>query len=256
MRSVTVFFKQGIWSVAVNYFGERSISYFVRNNFGLAIKSIKEEGFKRLILIILNFLGDFYFDFKYGTNTMTRVYLHDLEIQSDNKSKGYKYVPTKARSFKQLMNKLDFPDNCVFVDFGSGKGRVLILASQFGFNKVIGIEFSPKLCAEARKNISIYKKKAGAAPNIQIIESDVVDYQINDNDNVFFLYNPFNRVIMDIVLTNIISSLRNRQRKIWLIYNHPIYQENIEIHDTFIKLKRYVLGGDEYIVYVNRFGNQ
>lgn len=243
--------KQGIWLVVVNYFRRRTISDFVKNYIGVAINRIRKKGLKRSIMIFISFIGDFSFDFRYGTNTINPVTLNDLEIQSDNKLRGYKYGPTQARPFKQLMNTLNFPDNSVFVDFGSGKGRVLLLSSQYGFKRVVGIEFSPKLCEIAKKNLSIYKKKVGGILNVQIIESDVVDYNIRDDDNVFFLYNPFDRVVMRIILNNIILSLKNKQRKIWLIYNNPIYRDIIENKGVFTKLKESIHGSHEIVVYVN-----
>ena len=34
-----------------------------------------------------------------------------------------------------------YPD-CVFLDLGAGKGRALLLASQFPFKRIVGVEFS------------------------------------------------------------------------------------------------------------------
>jgi len=200
---------------------------------------------------ILCFIEDFSFDFKYGTNTMSPVRLCALNIKSENKIKGFKYRPTRAKPFKKLMTTLDFPDDSVFVDFGAGKGRVILLASQYRFKRVVGIEFSPQLCKEARKNFAIFKKKSKTFDQVEIIESDVVDYEIGDDENVFFLFNPFNGTVMNRLLRNLAISLEKKKRKIWLIYNHPVYRDIIESQDIFYKLDEFILCGSDFVIYTN-----
>ena len=68
-----------------------------------------------------------------------------------------------------LFKKLKIPDDKVFIDIGSGKGRVLLIAAEFGIKEVRGIEFSPVLCEIAKKNISIYKEKTKSKTAFKII---------------------------------------------------------------------------------------
>jgi predicted RNA methylase len=49
-----------------------------------------------------------------------------------------------------------------FVDFGSGKGRVLLVASHYPFREVVGVEFSPELQKIAEGNIRSTKAPNGA----------------------------------------------------------------------------------------------
>ena len=48
--------------------------------------------------------------------------------------------------------------NSAFVDFGSGKGRAILVASRLPFRKVIGVEYSEPLTKIAQENISIFRK--------------------------------------------------------------------------------------------------
>ena len=51
------------------------------------------------------------------------------------------------------MNQLNLPwDKFNFIDFGSGKGRCLLMAGILGFKNVIGIEFAKDLCEWAKRN--------------------------------------------------------------------------------------------------------
>ncbi len=43
-----------------------------------------------------------------------------------------------------------------FIDFGAGKGRAMLLASEFGFKEVVGIELHPALAKKCRGNMRIW----------------------------------------------------------------------------------------------------
>jgi tRNA A58 N-methylase Trm61 len=130
----------------------------------------------------------------------------------------------------------------------SHKGRLLLIASEYGFKRVIGVEFSHDLCEQARKNLLLFRKKVELDVDIEIIESDVVNYEIKDDENVF-LFSPFDEIVMAAVLENINISLEKKLRRVWLIYNSPVHRDIIE--RNFVKLKDYVYGGAEFIVYMN-----
>jgi len=44
-----------------------------------------------------------------------------------------------------------------FLDIGAGKGRGLLVASEYRFRKVVGIELNPALAAVARQNVAQWK---------------------------------------------------------------------------------------------------
>ena len=69
------------------------------------------------------------------------------------------YFPTRARHIKKILKTQIFPSKSVFVNIGSGKGRNLLIASQFNFKRVVGIEFSKEFCEIAKKNVDIFSLK-------------------------------------------------------------------------------------------------
>ena len=84
------------------------------------------------------------FDRKYGTDTSRVVALSDLSIADESVKFGHRYEPTSVRVFDQIMSniKTSYAD-FEFVDFGSGKARILLLASRYRFTKIVGVEFAP-----------------------------------------------------------------------------------------------------------------
>jgi hypothetical protein len=52
-----------------------------------------------------------------------------------------------------------------FIDLGSGKGRVLLMAAAYGFKRIIGVEFMPELHRVAEENIRKYTEHRTEAPS-------------------------------------------------------------------------------------------
>jgi SAM-dependent methyltransferase len=207
---------------------------------------------KWFLEIVATAVEEAIFDKKYKIDTGRSIGLDSLKIDSQNKPRGGDYGATRVRPFKKLMNLLTFPKESVFVDFGCGKGRALLLASFYNFKKIVGVEFSPELCKIARENILIYKKKRNIQGNIEVVESDCVEYGIKDDENVFFFFNPFDAIVMRKVMENIYNSLMKNNRKIWLIYNNPKWRMVIEEYQSiFYKEMEYRYDGCEFFIYTN-----
>ena len=229
------------------------------NIFRLTLDSLRIKGLKKTAVsaskaLKVNWsrLLDYAFDLKYGTDTRRIIELQDLDIKSENKSRGVRCEPTRAIPFRRLLRVLNLPKDSVFVDLGCGKGRILLLACEFGFKRVKGVDFSPQLCEVAKKTLAIYKQKKGLGAEVVIMESDVVDYRLQDDENIFFMFNPFDKVVMERVVGNIAQSLRRKPRPCWLIYYNPVCRNLIEEQRIFVKSGAHFFGGCEFIVYMNK----
>jgi len=196
---------------------------------------------------------DCYFDIRYGTDTRALAKLDALTIEGDNKAKGIDYQATRVvllrRVFHHIRNML--PADGLFVDFGCGKGRVLLIASQFGFKEVRGVEFAHELCEIAKTNCDVYKAKTAVRTEFQVIESDAAEYVIDTDENVFFMFNPFDQVVLQSVVNNISASLKIKPRKVLIIYYNPKHGDFITEHADFIKSNDFVLWGYHFAVYSN-----
>lgn len=159
------------------------------------------------------------FDRKYGTDTSGVIPLEDLTIESQNIKEGIWYEPMSAKVFRQLIGHLTINfSEFEFIDFGSGKGRVLILASECGFKKVIGVEFAQELHRIATENTAIYKHYTQKPSNIETVCMDAVKFPIPNAPLVIFFYSPFRGEAMERVLNNISTSFAINPREIILIF--------------------------------------
>src|SRR4051794_33182105 len=170
--------------------------------------SIQQRGWLQTGRVVFSVVADLWFDVKHGTDTVRWVPLGELQISSPNKAHAVQYQATKFRAFRAMLLRLNLPRDGVFIDFGSGKGRGLLMAGQHGFGKVIGVEFSKELCAVARANLDRFKFLNMPRTNFEVVESDVTRFPIVPEANIFYFYNPFNEVVLRQVLQNIKDSVK------------------------------------------------
>lgn len=159
---------------------------------------------------------------KYGINTIKRAELKSLTIHEGDISKS---SPYEAVNYYMLENLLEnfrklFPEEKTLTDVGCGKGRVLVVAAHYGFTHITGIDFAKELCEEANRNVKSIKADFPAV-NFKIIWDDVLRTPLTANDKVFFLFNPFDKEIMEKFVEKIERSLKDYPRTIYFIYVNP-----------------------------------
>ena len=202
------------------------------------MKDINQKGLIDTVKIYLLKIDIRIFDYKYNVKTHKDLNINNLKFNSINKKEAFNYETVAIFSIKKILNNIDININDIFIDFGCGKGRVLLIASQYKFKKIIGIEFSPELVDIARSNVSICKDyNSFNIDIIKIIESDVLDYKYNNNETVFYLYNPFSNIILDQLCGQIMESIRHKPRRVYMIYVNPKFH-NIIVANGFNKIDK------------------
>jgi len=162
---------------------------------------------------------------KYKVNTIKIDNLQYQKIRSDNLKHASIYQATNYYLIEKAFQFLkDENVNYSITDFGSGKGRAMVVAAFYGFKRITGIDFAESLCREADLNIEKIKPFFPET-NFQIICDDAVNYKIENDTNVFFFFNPFDEVMMLQIIKNILSSLKKKSRKIYIVYVNPLHKE-------------------------------
>jgi SAM-dependent methyltransferase len=217
------------------------------------IDTLRSIGIAKTMRHVWGTLLDYSFDWKNLTDTAPWIRLADLEINSKNKSRGIDYHPTRVKPFYKLFRFLKLPKDAGFVDLGCGKGRTLIMSMELGFNKVVGVEFSSVLCQIARRNVELYQARRTVLSEVTVIESDVIDYHISHSDRIFYLFNPFDEVILRRIMVNIRNSMAE-PRKIWIIYYNPVHHNIIEDigRDMLLARKEIMFNGCLFFVYESK----
>jgi len=169
---------------------------------------------------------------KYGINTTGADELFKLEDQGIDISHATIYMPVSyallEEAFKQV--NLNQPQTTNhkppthLLDIGCGKGRALCVAAHHGFKKVTGLDFARDLCEAANENLVITKQKIPAL-EYKVINNDAFYFEIPDDVDCIFFFNPFDEIIMSAVVNNIFASLKNNPRNITIIYVNPLHKE-------------------------------
>ena len=132
-------------------------------------------------------------------------------------SRFHAYVATDYRTLKTAFGHIQVrAAEDVFVDFGSGKGRVVMLAAELPFHRVTGIEFSEQLHDQALQNLRSLRNRV--CQNVELICIDARDWKIPHDATVLFFFNPFEGEVLAKVCANIRQSLAEVPRKITIIY--------------------------------------
>ena len=135
---------------------------------------------------------------------------------------GYHYEPIQVAVFRRIMAALPLdPKRHTFVDYGSGKGRALVLAAESGFRRIIGVEYASALHEVAKRNVARFCSANRAGASIELHCADAAAFELPAEDLVCFFYNPFDDVVMRKVLSNIERSLQLRPRRILVVYRNP-----------------------------------
>ena len=195
--------------------------------------SLKRVGVKNSLLLVVSRFYDIWFDYKYKLDTVKRLELDELDIDAETIDQGQMYQPSGVLPFRAMLTKLNITDEDVFVDYGSGKGRTLIIAAMEKFKRVVGIEFSQELVDFAEQNINSLQDRNVELSEIENICCDASQYEFKDDETVFYFFFPFDDDLMQKVLDSITASVERKPRNIRVVYYYPVHASVIESSPNF-----------------------
>jgi SAM-dependent methyltransferase len=164
--------------------------------------------------------GDIDYDCDYGVDTTWARLPLSVRIREIFSERLYQ--PTVPAEFHSVIS--DVPADLsefTFIDLGSGKGRVLLLASEYPFREVIGVEVQPELHKIAQGNVARFSSSARKSNRISSFCMDARDFVFPGEPLVIYMFNPFPDYVMKTVLENLRDSLRNSPRPTFVLYNTP-----------------------------------
>jgi SAM-dependent methyltransferase len=184
------------------------------------------------------------FDERFGVETSGLIYELPSGHQHDLYNNGYFAVaPSVFHAIIGALRKRLEVDlqRFRFVDLGSGKGRALLLASDYPFREIIGVELSPHLDRVARSNIARYiSAKSGPLPRAPMISmaGDATEFSWPPGPLIVYMWNAFTRPVMERVFENLQASLRKEPRELYLVYIHPELETMLSELPWLIRLWR------------------
>jgi len=158
------------------------------------------------------------------------------------------YQPTDPVLFREMMGNLeiDFRE-FVFIDIGSGKGRVLLMAADYPFRRVLGVELFPGLHQVAQHNIQKYKSDSQRCFAIDSICGDACDFAFPPDPLLLYLFNPLPEAGLVKLLRNMEASLREYPRVVYVLYHNPLLEHVLE-RCTLLKK---IMGTHQYSIFAD-----
>jgi SAM-dependent methyltransferase len=182
----------------------------VRATIGLVVRSVRSWGVDRR-----RTAADRAFDRQHGVETASWVRRVDLVTESPNQPYAGRYQASGVAEFEELMGKLDIDHaQFSFVDYGCGKGKVLLLAAAYPFKRIVGVEFSPPLARIAAENVATL---GDDAERVETIVADATEYAPPPEPLVLYFFNPFSAPVLRGVLARVEESLAASPRPVYIV---------------------------------------
>ena len=137
-----------------------------------------------------------------------------------------RYEPSGWLNLKRALRACAIGTDDVLLDYGCGKGRVLLAAARLPFARVIGVELVPELCEIARRNLQVDRdrRRCGA---VEVVHADVTTWDVPDDVTVAFMFNPFRGRVFEVALEHLLASLDRHPRGLRLIYSVPMEEARV-----------------------------
>ena len=176
----------------------------------------------------VGFAEGWWFDRRRSVHTSGHVPLGALTLVGAGRS-GHDHIPARPTRARQALRDLPIsePQNYVFVDLGSGKGRVMLIAARYPFRRIEGVEFAVDLHEEATRNIARYRHRERRCSRLESLNMDAVDYRFPEENLVVHLFNPFGPAVLEKVMANLAASIAARPRHVVVVLLYPEFAEPV-----------------------------
>lgn len=188
----------------------------------------------------LRSLEDWWFDITRRVDTAGDARTPSKSSVVGDTHDSYGYLPARVANMRGALRRLPVAElsGYTFIDIGSGKGRMLFVAAEFPFARVIGVEFDGQLHSVAVRNIAACRKWRRRCDVIVPVLANAANYQFPMGPMVVYLFNPFGPEIMDRMLDNLERSYAQYPRHIVLLMLWPEHADVAERRSWLRQIER------------------
>jgi SAM-dependent methyltransferase len=188
--------------------------------------------------------GDTDYDFDHNVDTTWATV--SLRTRLRELISGAQYQASEPGLFHSILQALPVsPEGFTFIDLGSGKGRTLLMASDYAFRRIIGVELLDELHLIAKRNIATYQSMQQRCFNIETYSGDARDFQFPQEPFVLYLFNPFPDYVLQTVLEKLRATLDLHPREIYVIYHNLVHEDLFKSQPWPRELRR----THQYVIY-------
>lgn len=165
--------------------------------------------------------------------------------------------PTPYAALEQLFEKYKIEEDDQLVDFGSGKGRVAFYIHNRFNIPITGVELNETTLDEALDNKQSYRTQAEHLESpIRFEYGYAQNYDISQEDNKFYFFNPFQANIFEEVVENIVRAAKEDDKEVDIILYYPMpgYKKYLQEKTDFELIDKVLVPGvkdkrEKFLIY-------
>jgi hypothetical protein len=185
------------------------------------------------------------FDRQYGTDTSGFVPTQAIVSEKMLQSQINPYSASQPSIIRHAIATRGATHEYAFIDLGCGKGRAMIVASEFPFHSISGIELSPFLAKIARRNIETIQRSFPMRPPLTTIEGNAITQPLPNGKLVFFFYHSFGEELLSQLIRMLEMAISNGNGPIFFIYYNPVHGNLLDASAAFTRWYADTLPYDE-----------
>lgn len=182
------------------------------------------------------------FDLENGVRTSGLIPGRYLKTGHKHDRNSTAYFGVAPSVFHRLLKRWSRTRPCApieefaFIDIGAGMGRGMLLAAEYSFRRIDGIELNPRLANIARRNVRTLKENGKARLGMRITCGDALEFPLPSGPCLVFLFNPFGATVMKRLLARLAVQFARRSGELDLLYVNNEQERIIEQQRGFIRL--------------------
>ena len=163
------------------------------------------------------------FDLAHGTDTSGFIPVASLKHPREARADAIAYGGSQPSIVRSVLKALPSLDSFSFVDLGCGKGRPLLVASEFPFRDIVGVELSAPLVRVAERNAQLIARRFPQRTPIRLVLANATQFRFPAGNLVIFMYNPFGDSTMAKVAEAVNAAIASdSNRVVYVVYYNPV----------------------------------
>lgn len=160
------------------------------------------------------------FDRRHNVETARDVPLAEVGISAGAVDRGNGiYRGIWPQMFREAMSAITFDVRpYTFVDYGSGKGKAMLLASLHPFARIVGVEYSRPLHEIAVENLKRFTSSEQQCRDLTSVCGDATAFEPPAGPLLCFFFNPFDDATTREVIAKLRASVQREPRPVYLLY--------------------------------------
>jgi SAM-dependent methyltransferase len=175
------------------------------------------------------------FDRQYGIDTSGVVPVEMITSDKILSRKINPYGASQPSIIRRAITALGAVDDYEFIDLGCGKGRAMVVASEFPFLRISGIELSPDLTKVARRNIATLQRDFPARPPVEAVEGNAITFPFPKAKLVLFFCHSFGEELLSQLIGNLEAAISSGIGPIFFVYYNPVHGNVLDNSPAFAR---------------------